>query len=81
MSEYKAILLAAGSGSRFDPLGIRNKLLQPLPDGCAVAVGTYEASVAQSPESNMGGDGFGDDFGSRNASGLRSEAYASERPK
>lgn len=38
MSEYTAILLAAGSGSRFDPLGIRNKLLQPLHDGTAVAV-------------------------------------------
>jgi molybdenum cofactor cytidylyltransferase len=35
---YYAILLAAGSGSRFDPLGHQNKLLQPLDDGCSVAV-------------------------------------------
>lgn len=38
MSNYTAILLAAGSGSRFDPSGKNNKLLEPLPDGCAVAV-------------------------------------------
>lgn len=35
---YCAILLAAGSGSRFDPLGDQNKLLQVLDDGCSVAV-------------------------------------------
>ncbi len=35
---YYAILLAAGNGSRFDPLGHQNKLLQPLDDGCSVAV-------------------------------------------
>jgi molybdenum cofactor cytidylyltransferase len=49
MSEYKAILLAAGSGSRFDPLGIRNKLLQPLPDGCAVAVAAAASLLAIMP--------------------------------
>lgn len=38
LSDYCAILLAAGSGSRFDPLGSQNKLLQPLEDGCSVAV-------------------------------------------
>ncbi|APA70303.1 nucleotidyltransferase family protein [Janthinobacterium sp. 1_2014MBL_MicDiv] len=27
------ILLAAGRGRRFDPSGVQNKLLQPLPDG------------------------------------------------
>lgn len=32
------ILLAAGSGSRFDPSGMRNKLLQPLADGKPVAL-------------------------------------------
>jgi molybdenum cofactor cytidylyltransferase len=32
------ILLAAGRGRRFDPLGQRNKLLQTLPDGDAVVV-------------------------------------------
>lgn len=31
------VLLAAGTGSRFDPDGLRNKLLAPLPDGAAVA--------------------------------------------
>jgi len=31
------VLLAAGLGSRFDPDGLRNKLLAPLPDGRAVA--------------------------------------------
>jgi len=30
---YVVILLAAGKGRRFDPAGIRNKLLQRLPDG------------------------------------------------
>jgi molybdenum cofactor cytidylyltransferase len=35
---YIAILLAAGSGSRFDPSGRRDKLLQPLGDDCSVAV-------------------------------------------
>ncbi|QGZ64067.1 nucleotidyltransferase family protein [Paraburkholderia acidisoli] len=31
------VLLAAGTGSRFDPNGLRNKLLAPLPDGSCVA--------------------------------------------
>ncbi|APA87507.1 nucleotidyltransferase family protein [Paraburkholderia sprentiae WSM5005] len=31
------VLLAAGVGSRFDPHGLRNKLLAPLPDGTPVA--------------------------------------------
>ncbi|WP_322011267.1 nucleotidyltransferase family protein [Paraburkholderia sp. J12] len=31
------VLLAAGTGSRFDPEGLRNKLLAPLPDGTGVA--------------------------------------------
>lgn len=30
------ILLAAGRGMRFDPSGVQDKLLQPLPDGAAV---------------------------------------------
>lgn len=33
---YVGILLAAGRGRRFDPAGIRNKLLQPLPGGDTV---------------------------------------------
>lgn len=32
------ILLAAGRGLRFDPSGVHDKLLQPLPDGAAVVV-------------------------------------------
>jgi molybdenum cofactor cytidylyltransferase len=32
------ILLAAGRGRRFDPLGVRNKLLQPLAQGDPVVV-------------------------------------------
>jgi molybdenum cofactor cytidylyltransferase len=31
------VLLAAGTGSRFDPNGLRNKLLAPLPSGVCVA--------------------------------------------
>jgi molybdenum cofactor cytidylyltransferase len=31
------VLLAAGTGSRFDPNGLRNKLLAPLSDGSCVA--------------------------------------------
>ncbi|CAJ0785899.1 Purine catabolism protein PucB [Ralstonia condita] len=32
------VLLAAGRGSRFDPTGVANKLMAPLPDGTPVAV-------------------------------------------
>ena len=46
MPAYQAILLAAGAGSRFDPLGRRNKLLQPLPDGSAVAVASAASLLA-----------------------------------
>lgn len=35
--QYVGLLLAAGSGSRFDPIGIQNKLQQPLADGRSVA--------------------------------------------
>lgn len=37
-SAFTGILLAAGRGSRFDPLGRRNKLMQPLADGTPVAL-------------------------------------------
>lgn len=37
-SDYVGILLAAGRGRRFDPDGIRNKLLQMLPGGTVVVV-------------------------------------------
>jgi molybdenum cofactor cytidylyltransferase len=50
MSEYIAILLAAGKGSRFDPLGARNKLLQPLPDGCTVAIAAAASLLAIMPK-------------------------------
>lgn len=36
-SSATGLLLAAGTGSRFDPDGLRNKLLAPLPDGQCVA--------------------------------------------
>lgn len=35
---FTGILLAAGKGSRFDPAGRRDKLLQPLADGLPVAL-------------------------------------------
>lgn len=35
---FTGILLAAGRGSRFDPLGRRSKLMQPLADGTPVAL-------------------------------------------
>jgi len=36
-SSATGVLLAAGTGSRFDPEGLRNKLLAPLPGGTCVA--------------------------------------------
>jgi len=44
-----AILLAAGSGSRFDPTGKRDKLLQSLADGCSVAVASAANLLAIMP--------------------------------
>lgn len=43
------ILLAAGRGSRFDPAGARNKLLQALPGGEPVAVASARALLAAVP--------------------------------
>lgn len=40
------ILLAAGRGSRFDPAGTRNKLLQVLPGGSPVAAASAQALLA-----------------------------------
>jgi len=37
-SNATGILLAAGLGTRFDPSGVQNKLLAPLPGGVPVAV-------------------------------------------
>lgn len=49
MLHYYAILLAAGSGSRFDPSGENNKLLQSLADGCGVAVASAATLLAVLP--------------------------------
>ena len=43
------ILLAAGRGRRFDPLGERNKLLQLLPDGEPVVVVSARALLSVVP--------------------------------
>jgi molybdenum cofactor cytidylyltransferase len=44
------ILMAAGRGRRFDPLGLRNKLLQPLPaDGDPVVVASARKLLAVLP--------------------------------
>ena len=40
------ILLAAGRGRRFDPAGLRNKLLQPLADGEPVVVASARKLLA-----------------------------------
>ena len=44
------ILLAAGRGSRFDPAGMRDKLLQPLPNGEPVAVAAARNLLAALPK-------------------------------
>ena len=43
------ILLAAGRGSRFDPSGERNKLLQALPSGGTVVAASARAMLAALP--------------------------------
>ena len=43
------ILLAAGKGSRFDPQGMQNKLLQALPGGESVAAAAAASLVAALP--------------------------------
>ncbi|THC44336.1 NTP transferase domain-containing protein [Massilia sp. Mn16-1_5] len=43
------ILLAAGRGRRFDPEGLRNKLLQPLPTGEAVVVASAHILLSVVP--------------------------------
>lgn len=44
-----ALLLAAGRGTRFDPAGVQNKLLAPLPDGTPVACAAAHALLATMP--------------------------------
>jgi len=55
------ILLAAGRGRRFDPSGVRDKLLQVLPDGALVAVASarhllavFDRVIAVVPPSDRG---------------------------
>jgi molybdenum cofactor cytidylyltransferase len=43
------ILLAAGRGKRFDPSGVRNKLLQPLANGDPVVVASARNMLAALP--------------------------------
>ncbi|HJV72952.1 MAG TPA: nucleotidyltransferase family protein [Noviherbaspirillum sp.] len=43
------LLLAAGRGTRFDPTGKHNKLLQPLPNGNAVALAAAKNLLASLP--------------------------------
>ncbi len=43
---YIGILLAAGRGSRFDPTGSSNKLLQPLADGTPVVAASAKNLLA-----------------------------------
>jgi molybdenum cofactor cytidylyltransferase len=45
------ILLAAGKGRRFDASGVRNKLLQPLPSGLAVAAASAQNLCSALPRS------------------------------
>lgn len=46
---FVGILLAAGSGMRFDPSGIRDKLCQPLPEGRSVAAAAAANLLAAVP--------------------------------
>jgi molybdenum cofactor cytidylyltransferase len=47
---FVGILLAAGRGSRFDPSGVQNKLLQPLVSGGSVAITTAESLLKVLPD-------------------------------
>ena len=49
------ILLAAGKGSRFDPAGLQNKLLQVLPGGACVAAAAAANLAAGLPAGGGGG--------------------------
>ncbi|WP_206956869.1 nucleotidyltransferase family protein [Trinickia acidisoli] len=48
-SSTTALLLAAGRGTRFDPTGLQNKLLAPLPDGTPVACAAARALLTILP--------------------------------
>jgi molybdenum cofactor cytidylyltransferase len=45
-SSCTGLLLAAGSGSRFDPAGVQDKLLQRLPDGRSIATASASNLIA-----------------------------------
>jgi molybdenum cofactor cytidylyltransferase len=49
-SNATGILLAAGLGTRFDPSGVQNKLLAPLPGGVPVAVQSARRLLAVAAE-------------------------------
>ncbi|KAB0609441.1 nucleotidyltransferase family protein [Castellaniella defragrans] len=48
--QIAGILLAAGRGTRFDPTGQLNKLMQPLADGTPVAAASASALLAVLPD-------------------------------
>lgn len=48
--QFVGILLAAGKGSRFDPAGVRNKLLQPLANGDVVVEAAAKNLLAALPK-------------------------------
>lgn len=48
-SSATALLLAAGRGTRFDPTGLQNKLLAPLPNGTPVACAAARALLSTLP--------------------------------
>lgn len=49
IDRFAGILLAAGKGSRFDPTGARNKLMQPLNDADTVVVASARNLLAVLP--------------------------------
>ena len=49
-ANFTGILLAAGRGRRFDPLGRQDKLLQRFPDGIAVALKSAQQLHAVFPQ-------------------------------
>src|ERR1700716_4184452 len=49
MSQFAGILLAAGKGLRSAPPGVRNKLLQPLPNGETVVAAAAKNLLAVLP--------------------------------
>lgn len=48
--QFVGILLAAGKGSRFDPAGVKNKLLQPLANGDVVVEAAAKNLLAALPK-------------------------------